>query len=134
MLAETKMAKVPRFVFMEGGHRFGPRAGTLSDGMESALVYGFSNKHAYDLFRVNCPEALQPWHLVKSYLRLHTKAAENHLRLVVLDATGPRQPCLYAATMEAVLEAIEQEADQIAGLYCLILDSHTGTYSLENAA
>ena len=52
----------------------------------------------------NSQQALRPYPLVKGYLRNQIDAPGDSLQLVVIDAASPCEPCLHAATIEAVLE------------------------------
>jgi hypothetical protein len=54
------------------------------------------------------------------------------LKLVVVDAAGPRDPCLHAATMEAVLEAQENRTAHVTAARHLIFDQEASAYREES--
>lgn len=99
------LGATPNYVLMDGKRRIGPSVAQSPTGAECSPIYGFSDKDPYDTFSVNSQLSLRPYPLVKGYLRDLTNAPDDGLKLVVIDAAGPQEPCLYAATMEAVLEA-----------------------------
>jgi hypothetical protein len=53
---------------------------------------------------------------------------------VVLDAAGPRDPFLQAATMEAVLEAQENRTTHVNAAYRLMFDQKANAYRVEEAS
>ena len=72
--------------------------------------------------------------MVKVYLREQAGAPGDGLKLVVLDAAGPREPYLHAATMEAVLEAQENRTTQVVAAYRLLFDQVVNAYRLAEAS
>ena len=79
-------------------------------------IYGFSDKQPYDLFCANCELPLTPYPLVKGYLKNQIAESGDAVHLVVVDAAGPQETQLNAATMNSVLEAQEQKANQVTHL------------------
>ena len=128
------LAGTPYYVLLDGNRRIGPEVMRSLSGRECAPIYGFSNKGKYDKFCMNCPLALTPYPLVNVYLRNEAGAPCNGLRLVVLDAAGPREHCLHAATMEAVLEAKQNRTAHVSAAYRLTFDREADTYRLEEAS
>ena len=70
----------------------------------------------------------------RQILSNQTEIPGDGLKLVVLDATAPNELCLYAATMEAVLEAQENRATQVQVAYQLLFDQETNAYRVEEAS
>jgi hypothetical protein len=121
----------PNYVLMDGTRRIGPHVVQLHSGINCSPIYGFSTKAAYDRFSTNSELALKPYPLVKDYLRMRVGASDNDLKLVVLDAAGPREPRLRAATMEAVLRAQETCTTQVTAEYQLMFDQESRDYRVE---
>ena len=111
------VADTPHYVLLDGNRRIGPTVVPLRSGSECLPVYGFSDKGPYDKFCMSSELALTPYPLVKVYLRSQAGAPGDGLRLMVLDAAGPRDPYLHAATMEAVLEAQENGTTHVTAAY-----------------
>ena len=83
---------------------------------------------------MNSQLALTPYPLVKVYLRNQAGAPGDGLKLVVVDAAGPREPCLHAATMEAVLEAQENRTTHVTAAYRLMFDQEANAYRVEETS
>lgn len=132
--ADSVIAETPYYVLMDGNHRrLGPSVAQSSAKDVCAPIYGFSGKNSYDRFCRNCSLALTPYPLVPVYLRDQTATLDESLRLIVLDAAGPHEQCLYAATMESVLKAQENRTDHITAAYRLISFQESSDYRLEEA-
>ena len=99
----------------ESNRRIGPEVVKFPVGTACEPIYGFSDKGPYDRFCSNSQLALTPYPLVKFYLREQARTPGDGLKLVVVDAAGPREPCLRAATMAAVLEAQENHTTSRGG-------------------
>ena len=112
----------PRYVLLDGDRRLGPKVIPLDSGVECSIIYGFSDKGPYDRFCGNSDLALRPYPLVEGHLRNQVGDSGSDLKLIVLDADGPRDRCLHAATMEAVLQAQENRLAQLPAAYELVLD------------
>jgi len=125
------VADTPYYVLMNANLRIGPKLLQLEVGIECSPIYGFSDKGPYQKFCLNSQLALTPYPLVKGYLRNQVEAPGDGLKLVVVDAAGPREPYVYAATMEAVLEAQESRAAQVTTAYRLIFDREANAYRVE---
>ena len=78
--------------------------------------------------------ALTPYPLVKVYLRSQISAPSDGLKLVVVDAAGPHEPHLHAATMEAVLEAQENRTTHVTVACQLMFDQEADAYRVEEAS
>jgi hypothetical protein len=128
------VAGTPYYVLMDGSRRIGPEVVQLHSGIECSPVYGFSDKGTYDKFCMNCQLALTPYPLVKVYLRNEAGAPGDRLKLVVLDAAGPREHYLHAATMEAVLEAQENRTTHVTAAYRLMFDQEAKAYRVKEAS
>ena len=126
-------AITPYYVLMELNRRIGPRVVQSRAGIECATIYGFSDKGPYDRFCSNSQLALTPYPLVKVYLREQAGTTGEGLKLVVVDAAGPREPYLRAATMAAVLEAQENHTTHVPAAYRLAFYPEANAYRLEDA-
>jgi len=127
----TVDASTPNYVLIDGALRIGPKVVPFYAGLECSAIYGFSDKRPYDKFCANSQLALKPYPLVKGYLRNQIDAPGDSLKLVVIDAAGPSEPCLHAATMEAVLEAQESRAAHVTTAYRLTFDEEANTYRVD---
>ena len=128
------VAGTPHYVLLDGNRRIGPKVVQSHAKIECSPIYGFSDKGPYDKFCSNSQQELTPYPLVKVYLREQAGAPGDGLKLVVLDAAGPREPYLHAATMEAVLEAQENRTTHVTVAYRLIFDQEADAYRVEEAS
>ena len=128
MPMSTVVAGTPYYVLMDVNRRIGPKVLHLHSGSECPPIYGFSNRGSYEKFCMNSQLALKPYPLVKRYLREQSVALGDGLKLVVVDASGPCEPCLNAATMEAVLEAQENRTTHMTTVYRLLFDQEANAY------
>ncbi len=133
MPMSAMLVDTPYYVLMDGIRRIGPQTLPLRAGIGCSPIYGFSDKGFYDEFCRNSPLALTPYPLVKVYLRDQTGAPGDDLKLVVVDAAGPREACLHAATMEAVLEAHENRTARVTATHCLMFEQTTDAYRVDEA-
>lgn len=130
MPTSTVAPSTPNYVLIDGNLRIGPKVVPL-DARECLAIYGFSDKEPYDQFCAHSQRALKPYPLVKGYLRNQVEAQSDGLKLVVLDAAGPSEPYLDAATMEAALEAQESRAAHLTAAYRLTFDEEAGAYRVD---
>jgi hypothetical protein len=119
---------------MDGTQRIGPRVVQSASQINDSPIYGFSDKGPYDDFCANSQLALTPYPLVKVYLKSQIDAPNDGVHLVVLDAAGPHDTCLHAATMEAVLEAQENRTTHMTVAYRLTFDREADAYRVEEAS
>ena len=124
-------ASTPNYVLIDGTLRLGPKIVSSDVGLECSAIYGFSDKGPYDKFCANSQQSLKPYPLVKGYLRNQIDAPGDSLRLVVIDAASPNDPCLHAATIEAVLEAQESRAAHVTAAYRLTFDEEATAYRVD---
>ena len=134
MPMSAMLGGTPYYVLMDGSRRIGPKTVPLLSGIECSTIYGFSDKDPYDNFQLNSQLALTPYPLVKGYLRNQTSATGDGLKLLVIDAAGPRDLCVYAATMEAVLEAQENRMTRVSTAYRLVFDQEVVAYRVEGVS
>lgn len=134
MLTNAAVVATPHYVLLAANQRIGPKLARLTSGIECTLIYGFSDKGPYDKFCLDSGQALRPYPLVKVYLRDQVSAADDGLKLVVVDAAGPEDAFVDGATMEAVLEAHENKAPLVTVAYRLAFDQETSVYELEEAS
>ena len=128
MTIKQPVVRTPHYVLMDGSRRLGPQVIPLDLGANCSIIYGFSDKGPYDRFCGNSDMALTPYPLVKGYLRNQVGDSGGDLNLVVLDADGPRERCLHAATMEAVLEAQESLTIHVTAAHRLTFDKDAAAY------
>jgi hypothetical protein len=125
------LVETPNYVLLERTQRIGPELLALDSGQDCIAVYGFSDKQPYDAFCENSELALTPYPLVKGYLRNRLEVAEDTILLIAIDAAGPDEPILNAATMQLVLEAHETQSSQVSVSYRLTKDEQTPAYCVE---
>lgn len=133
----TSMEEVfctPRYVLLDDNRRLGPKVIPSDVGVGCSVIYGFSDKEPYDRFCGNSDLSLRPYPLVEGYLKNQVGVSGGDLKLIALDAGGPRELRLHAATMEAVLEAQENRAAGLNTGYRLIFDPNVDAYRVEEAA
>ena len=135
---ETLSVATPYYVLMDGKNRLGPTVSDGPVGNDCLAIYGFSSKDPYFRFEQNCEIKLTPYPLVKGYLSNQIAADDstdhdNILKLVVLDATGPNDGLLHAATMRAVLDAQENRMPEVSVSHHLSFDAQTSTYQIVDA-
>jgi hypothetical protein len=128
------LVNTPRYVLLDGKQRLSPKLLGLQCGPECVAIYGFSDKQPYDLFCANSDVPLTPYPLVKGYLKNQITESGNTVHLVVVDAAGPQEAHLNAATMNSVLEAQEQEANHVTISFRLTLDQDSQSYRVEKAS
>ena len=128
------LVNTPCYVLLDGKQRLGPKLLAPHGGPEGVAIYGFSDKQPYDLFCANCELALTPYPLVKGYLKNQITVSGDAVHLVVVDAAGPNEAQLNAATMNSVLEALEQKADHVTISFRLMLDQESQAYRIEEAS
>jgi hypothetical protein len=127
----TVAASTPNYVLIDGNVAIGPRVVPLDASTECSAIYGFSDKGPYDKFCANSQQALKPYPLVKGYLRNQIDAQGDSLKLVVIDAAGPSEPYLHAATIEAALDAQEHRAAHVTAAYRLTFDEEANVYRVD---
>ncbi len=125
---------VPRYVLMEGNRRIGPHLAATSTEVGSTPIYGFSSKRTYDQFCGNSPLSLIPYPLVQGFLQNQANEPGDGIKLVIVDALGPRESCLHAATIGAVLEAHTNKSAYVTAEYSLTFDPDANSYSVEAAS
>ena len=124
----TVAVSTPNYVLMKVNLRIGPNMALLDASLECSAIYGFSDKGPYDKFCTNSQQALRPYPLVKGFLRTQIDAPGDGLKLVVIDAAGPTELYLHAATIEAVLEAQASCAAHVTAAYRLTFHEESNAY------
>jgi hypothetical protein len=123
-------AATSHYVLMEMNRRIGPKVEPFPAGSPCEAIYGFSDSVFYEAFRMNNPRELTPYPLVKSYLRKEVDESAHVLKLVILDAAGPDESYVQAATIEAVLEAHENGAAHVTAAYRLKFNQKDEVYQV----
>ncbi len=129
--ANRELYATPYYVLREDNQPIGPDVVCPDPNAECTVIYGFSDKIPYDNFCRTSDRALTPYPLVKGYLQ--NQADRSQIRLVVLDAAGAREPILYAATMESVLESQTNQRVELPATHMLVLDTAASAYRLETS-
>ena len=131
MPSSSVVTAIPSHVLLKDNHRIGPSfLPSESDVPPCKAIYGFSNKTRFDSFCMNSEQMLIPYPLVVGYLQNQIEEAGDGLTLVVLDATGPSAPTIYAATMEDVLTAIQNCMPHVTARHVLQVDQDNNRYRL----
>ena len=118
---------------LDDEQRLGPKLLAQPGGPQYEAIYGFSSKESYDLFCANSDQPFIPYPLVKGYLKNRIADSGDTVQLVVIDAPGPQETQVNAATMKSVLEAVEQKANQVTLSFRLTLDRESQAYCVEKA-
>ncbi|WP_372724916.1 hypothetical protein [Novipirellula sp.] len=121
----------PCYVLISEKARIGPILKVAKTGTSYQIIYGFSDKAPYDVFCANSPLPLTPYPLVKGYLQSQLEMAPGVSHLVVVDATGPHDAQLNAATMQAVFDALKTQSPQVTASFRLTLNSDNQSYTVE---
>jgi hypothetical protein len=130
----AQLVNTPYYVLLDGKHRLSPVLLPTDLRSEGVAIYGFSDKPPYDLFCANSELALTPYPLVKGYLKNQIAVAGDAIQLVVVDAAGPNDTQLNAATMKSVLEAQENKSERVTISFHLMLDRGSQAYRVEKAS
>jgi hypothetical protein len=128
------LVETPNDVLLDGKQRIGPQLLALHSGKMCVAIYGFSGKQSYDAFCEKSDRALTPYPLVKGYLRNQLEEAGDSLLLVVVDAAGPDESHLNAATMQSILKAQENHSSQVTVSHRLTRDEQSQAYRVEQNA
>ena len=131
IIAPTASTLTPNYVLLNGRIRLAPIVLSLQSGRTCSSLYGFSDKVPYDSFCASSELALTPFPLVKVYLRTLLETGNENLHLVIADATGPTDPSIRAATMEAVLEAQMAHSSSVLAQYSLTFDATVNGYRVD---
>jgi hypothetical protein len=122
--------KLPRYVLRDGRVLTGLSLSNDSATASVSAIYGFSDKPQYDFYLAQCTRTLTPYPLVKGYLKNQIEASPDSLQLVVLDAASPNQYLLDAATMQAIVDALNLNLETVPISHQLTLDASTATYRI----
>ncbi len=133
IIAPTASTLTPNYVLLSGRIRLAPIVLPLHSGRICSSLYGFSDKIPYDTFRASSKLALTPFPLVKVYLRTLLETGSENLHLVIVDATGPTDLSIRAATMEAVLEAQLTQSSSVLAEYSLTFDAAVNGYRVNES-
>ncbi len=121
----------PCYVLIFDKVRIGPTLTPTESASSYQVIYGFSDKAPYDAFCANSPLPLTPYPLVKGYLQNQIEMAGDVVHLVVVDASGPQDAQLNAATMQAVFDAMKTQSSQVTASFRLTLNSDNESYAVK---
>ena len=132
----TDLIDTPRYLLKSGSQAIFPTINFENPDTNCVCVYGFSDKPIYDKFIERAEQLLTPYPLVKGYLTNQIAEASSdgegtHLAIVILDAAGPKDPILSAASMATVLLAEQEKATQVQTEFRLAFDSETKGYRFD---
>ena len=133
-LASNGPVPTPSYVLLNEKTRISPTVVALQSGRKCIALYGFSDKTPYDSFRSNSQLALTPFPLVKGYLQTLIDSVSEHLHLVIIDACGPNETQVNAATMEAVLAAQKSQVGTVVVEYTLAYREESKSYQVLETA
>ena len=100
-----------------------------ADNSQPEAFYGFSGQSSYAAFIVESTVALTPYPLVRRFLQTQVNLDTDAVRLIVMDATGPKQSRFFAATMQSVLDTFDGRGDSVVATHELVLDIESGKYT-----
>lgn len=124
----TAFVDTPYYLLMDAKRPLGPVVAPLPSGIRCMALYGFSKKEYYDKFCANSPLELSPFPLTKFYLRRQAGVPSEGIALVAVNAVGPNDPCLHAATIDQVLQGQDDDTFHVTAVYRLDFDPDTATY------
>ena len=133
MTTSTDTFSTPNYVLLSGKTRIAPTVLSMRSGRTCTALYGFSDKAPYDTFRESSETPLTPFPLVKVYLKTLIESGPENLHLVILDAEGPSDATLRAATTESILESHLTQSATVLAEYSLSFDSQANAYRIEEA-
>jgi hypothetical protein len=113
-MMNARPVKLPKYVLLHQGKKFGPQVLETTPRTNGIAIYGFSEKATFDAFCQLSKQALTPYPLVKRYLRDQIEAACEKEAVVVVDATSPEALELDGVSMTDLLAAIEHESPDVA--------------------
>lgn len=115
----TLYMKTPYYFLLEGKARIKPSVIPKHSGPGYCVYYAFSDKPQYDLFQANSTHALMPYPLVPTFLMECISLAGDEEQLIVIDAVGPHDTVLNAATMRSVLSSHATRDEHVGIAYRL---------------
>ena len=124
----AQFSLTPRYLLRQGLVPISPSMVQTADGPQVEAFFGFSGQSTYAAFIVESPTGMTPYPLVKRFLQTRIDLAADTLRLMVMDATGPKQARIFAATMRAVSEAFDSKMDSVEATHELLRDDASGQY------
>ncbi|GAA5507682.1 hypothetical protein Rcae01_03139 [Novipirellula caenicola] len=127
----TTPVATPYYVLIFDKSRIGPTLTAAESASSYQVIYGFSDKKPYDTFCANSPRPLTPYPLVKGYLQSQIEMAPDVIHLVVVDATGPHDAVLYAATMQSVFDSQKTQNPQVTASFRLTLNADNESYAVQ---
>lgn len=120
---------IPRYVLLnEDESPDGPRCRDHA-GEPCTAVYGFSDRSSYEAFSAGVTELRRPYPLVGGDLKRMLQ--RSGVQLVVINAAGPTETNLVAATADAVLLAQTNPSEPVSTSYRLSLATGTAEYDVE---
>jgi len=134
MPTHAAFVDTPYYLLLEEKRRFGPDIARLPAQTVRSAVYGFSVKASYDRFCEHVQLSLRPYPLTKFFLRQESQTPGDGLDLVVVDPAGLDDSCLYAVTMENVLDAQEDRTPRMMVSHRLIFDPTVAAYRVREAS
>ncbi len=128
----NSMAKAPHYVLKNGLLSAVPLVSNSSQRYCSEVIFGFSDKAEYDVFKSSSVSPLTPYPLVNEYLKGRIEADPDTLKLIVIDASSLQQKVMQAVTFQAALAASRRGDKTVQVTHQLVLDEATSTFSIES--
>ena len=123
--------ETPNYVLLQSKQQLAPKLLASQSGQVCIAIYGFSDKPPYDAFCEKSDLELMPYPLVKGQLKNRLEVAGDTTLIIAIDAAGPDDPILNAATMQSVLDALEKQSRQVSVTHRLTKDERTHAYRVE---
>ncbi|TWT41315.1 hypothetical protein [Botrimarina hoheduenensis] len=122
----------PRYVLIDDNAR--PKGPLCRDyaGKACVAVYGFTDRSAYEAFRLGAEALSRPYPLVAGYLgRVFDQA---QFSLIVTNPVGPDEPFLNAVDAEGVPSGAAEESPPATQRYCLSRVTGTNEYEVARSS
>ncbi|MCU0710735.1 MAG: hypothetical protein MUC43_01655 [Pirellula sp.] len=127
----TALMKLPRYVLRHDLAAIGPANQDPDNSQPACVIYGFSDKPDYDLFRSQDTRLLKPYPLVARFLIDELRNGSTAKQLIVLNASSPSQESVYAVGMKEVLDAFNDKLDHVEASHELKINQSNQMYQLK---
>lgn len=128
---EQPASSIPSYVLLGKDGPLGPSLMQFFTGPAISAVYGFSSKNTYDRFIEKSTTDLKPYPLTPRALQDQIAQGDDVVRIVVLDARGPRESGYCAASISSVLKAHQENSAQIEVGFRLSRATFSNEYRVE---
>lgn len=131
----NSLVLTPHYLLLNGDEKIGPEIVQYHSTSNFFPLYAFSSRLHYDLFTRNSNMELQPYTLVAKFLDSRIQNATHYEQVLIIDACGPFDDEVKAATFENVYLALIHDNENVEASYHLIRKPDSCLYSVckENA-